>query len=109
MTLNIDCIRDILICLESNFTLNSNTQDPLNKYDSKTLLYHVRLLDKARMFVDKNDLDAVNILTARGEKLLAVIRDGNKWSDIKDSISNFKLSCVSTFMGVVMNFNRAVQ
>jgi hypothetical protein len=97
MKLNMDCIRDILIAVESLnygdvYTI-SKLHDNLPKYSEETLDYHCRQLTDAG-FLDALTINAtggpypnivdIRDLTFSGHQFLADIRSDTTWNKTKD-------------------------
>lgn len=107
MRLDLDCVRDILLCIEENtdlhhdchfievdrFDIDSNEKDfppyqnDLQKnYDNNTLLYHVYYCINAgliRKGMKYDDMLRISDLTPAGHEFLNNIREDNIWNGIK--------------------------
>ena len=103
MKLNNDCIREILLFIEDNTDFEKSFVDVdklaayLNKYDSNTIYYHIKMIDQAGL-VDKvcwADCRPYSISNPswNGHEYLSNIRDDKVWKMMKDYTS--KLSSVS--------------
>lgn len=114
MRLNMDCVRDILLCVEENtgirqtcrfidsglssvesFLGHPNDENYpdyeialLEKYDNDTLIYHVRYCVEAELLSVSNSQSRSDIiisdLTPDGHELLNNIRNISNWEKIKD-------------------------
>lgn len=116
MRLDIDCIRDILLCVEENtglrrccFFLDSGLtsveeflsdaaepqpdyQQPLSdKYGNDTLIYHVHYCLNSGLLERSQQSSAYKILihdlTPQGHELLAKIRDNKQWTKVKHGLT----------------------
>lgn len=107
MRLNLDCVRDILICVEENTDLHNDCyffergrfdpdpdgeklpayQKELQKdFDNGTLLYHVHYCVEAGLLRKGRNYDnyvIINDLTPAGHEFLNNIREDNIWNGIK--------------------------
>ena len=112
MKLNLDCVRNILLCIEDNaglrqpcFFIDSGLEksqiaigrDPipipfyqaelLNHCNNDELIYHINYCIKANLLTDTPH-DAYQIiitdLTPHGHEFLENIRDNKIWSGVKD-------------------------
>lgn len=108
MKLNKDCVRDLLLYLEDNLTLNSileidcySNESFLNNYSIDDLRYTTLKLAEGNFlninienFIDA-DVPFISIksITYNGHKLLDNIRDNKVWSKTKNVLS--KLESVS--------------
>lgn len=113
MRLNLDCVREILLCVEENTGLrkfcsfvDSGLNDSaiflngepealpeyqtelLDSFDNDELIYHVHYCIKAELLVESETSNACRIwiadLTPKGHDFLANIRDNKIWSGVKD-------------------------
>lgn len=112
MRLNLDCVRDILFCVEDNTGLRkschfvdsglekaamfvgSATETPdyeqklLKKYDNDTLIYHLNYCVEADLLAEAEGNGLYNIvisdLTPRGHEFLSNIRNNSNWEKTKD-------------------------
>lgn len=94
MRLNPDCLRDVLLIVESSsafdkiVTMDDFQQSPsFDSYNVDTWLYHIRqasqadLLDGTEFTMD--GLFLIKDLTPRGHEFLANIREEHNWSKTK--------------------------
>lgn len=111
MKMNLDCMRDILLAVESlgfDATLNFNDlAEKLPDYSEEELHYGCAKLYEAKLIVLVNfDIDGSIIprtheildITFSGHEFLAKIRDKNRWSKIKSgasAIRDYSLSAIS--------------
>ncbi|MCC0686130.1 DUF2513 domain-containing protein [Clostridioides sp. ZZV14-6345] len=98
MVTNQDCIRDILLFIESAITPNKHVTSIYElianlPYDEDTISYHINLISENRLVNKINYCDDVASeipdLSARGHNYLDKIRDNTKWNKIKSSTSSF--------------------
>ncbi|HBF7094573.1 TPA: DUF2513 domain-containing protein [Clostridioides difficile] len=98
MVTNQDCIRDILLFIESNTTpispvLQFDTILDNLKYDESTIIHHINLIYQNSLVDDVNYGDdtvlEVMQLSLKGYQYLDEIRDSTKWNKIKSSTSSF--------------------
>lgn len=103
MKLNPDCVRDVLLYVESNTDLKhfasispSQMPDELSKYSADEVMYHIKqaelsaLLDVPSWYLDGGCL--IKYLLPEGHQFLANIREDNNWNKTKRycQISRFK-------------------
>lgn len=96
MKLNPDCIRDILIAIESETTLDSpirfdpdSLPDSLAVYSPDEVLYHVKQCELAGMLGGQTNWFLsgscmVQYLSPSGHQFLSDIRSDTNWSKTKD-------------------------
>lgn len=98
MVTNQDCIRDILLLIESNTTpissvLQFDTILDNLTYDKSTIVHHINLIYQNNLVDDVNYGDdtvlEVMQLSLKGYQYLDKIRDNTKWNKIKSSTSSF--------------------
>ncbi|HCW79596.1 MAG TPA: hypothetical protein DG942_00650 [Ruminococcaceae bacterium] len=117
MKLNPDCIRDILLAIESQVPEgNHRIQDSMNidaflkneytrKYDEKEIIYVLLRLEEAGLINSSHKLYSggsvvhfwVSSLTFSGHQYLEKIRDDGHWKQIKtigSKIGDFSLSAI---------------
>lgn len=105
MKLNKDCIRDLLLYLEENLTINNSitiNNIKISNYTSDELLYttdklyEAKFLNCYRRIYDAKDLFiTVDSLTYEGHQFLDNIRDDNVWENTKNVLSKFKSTSIS--------------
>ncbi|HIY04285.1 MAG TPA: DUF2513 domain-containing protein [Candidatus Anaerotignum merdipullorum] len=128
MRLNMDCVRDILLCVEEHTGLrkscrfvDSNSseiaeflgieeslpdyqQDLLEKYDNDTLIYHVNYCIRADLIIPLQASDANSIiiqdLTISGHNFLCDIREHQNWKTIKKIAGNIGSTSLSSFTSI---------
>ena len=113
MKLNLDCVRNILLCVEDNtglrkpcFFIDSGLEksrviiavDPIpvptyqselhKQFNNDELIYHINYCIKANLLSTNTPHDAYQIiitgLTPHGHEFLENIRDNKIWSGVKD-------------------------
>lgn len=95
MRLNPDCIRDILLTVESETTLYNfleigpcNLPKQLSKYDASEVMYHIKqcemsgMISIASWYLSGNCL--IRYLTPIGHQFLSDIREDNNWNKTKE-------------------------
>ena len=116
MRLDIDCIRDILLCVEENTGLRrhcffvdsgltsveeflTDTVEPrpdyqqplLDEYGHDTLIYHVHYCLNSGLIEGPQPPDSYRIpiydLSPKGHELLAKIRDNKQWTQVKHGLT----------------------
>lgn len=114
MRLNPDCIRDILLEIERYASFEETyTYDPddlpdesyLSKYDSDTVLYHIRQADQSGLLMDTNWrlFEYVNIqdLSPSGHEFLSNIRSAALWKKVLQKCANASLPIIIKFAEIV--------
>lgn len=119
MKLNYECMRDVLIFLEENLTLNcaddgmeyeemsgEDVCNGLPAYSKEDVYYSLEMLSQGG-YINADDLYgddqllvcSVLSLNLDGHEFLAQIRDSENWSNVKkvtSAIRNFSLSAISS-------------
>ena len=118
MRLNPDCIRDILLATEGNtgyreelqLSRNEPLPEQLQKYDFKTVAYHVNQCIMADLLVEGHRFVGVEIsigdLTPAGHEFLANIRADTNWNKVKQkakAIGSESLSVLAQIAGQVIS------
>ena len=122
MRLNPDCIRAVLLCVESSAnpdgsflfrfsdptgfmdgptisdpSISINSRDELKGFTEDEVKYHIKQCSDARLITLRNahitDICVVEDLTPDGHKFLAEIRDDTNWNKIKEKAS--QIGCLS--------------
>lgn len=102
MKLNKDCIRELLLFVESLETPGANEADIIqfgtdNDYSKENLIYTIQRLDEAG-FIDANVIYAsnkvyffnINYITYDGHQFIDSIRDSSVWSYVKKEAAKLK-------------------
>lgn len=110
MKLNNDCVRDLLLFIEGNTSVNniiSIRNIELNSYDNEDLVYTAMKLEEAgyikakiSKFLDGSADVYVTELTWNGHKFLDNIRDDGVWKTTKEKISKFSSVSLSIIENV---------
>lgn len=118
MKLNYDCVRDVLLYLENNLSLNNSISFPsdikeslLLKYSKDDLLYTVKILLNKKLILGADNFNyatgmyTVNIesLSFDGHSFLDNIRDNQVWSKSKKILSAFKSVSIEIISQVATN------
>ena len=111
MTLNHDCIRDLLLYLEGNLTYDNeiivNNIDSLN-YTEEDLLYTTERLIEAgyikasfqEFISDDLPIAEVQAITYRGHEFLDTIRDTSVWTKTKNITSKFSSTSIQLISSI---------
>lgn len=125
MHLNMDCVRDILFCVEEHTGIRSRCQfidsgesqaadflgleiniptyqlELLEKYNNDELIYHICYCIKANLIEGddtSNGYDIfINDLTPSGHEFLANIRENNNWATVKKVAGKVGSTSLSAF------------
>lgn len=117
MKLNYDCLRDTLLYLEENLTVDCDGElsfgliylddlyNELSQYSNEDIYYSVFNLKQAEFLScsPADDwpiyhIDSINYITFKGHEFLSEIRDNDKWKKVKSILGNvktFSLSAIS--------------
>lgn len=98
MKLNPDCIRDILLYIESETDSKKTCiqfdklTNSLEQYDRNTLHYHINQISKAdlvdKVFYADNEPYLISDLSVLGHEFIANIRSNNTWNKTKEIATN---------------------
>lgn len=128
MKLNLDCVRDILLCVEENSTLyqpcvfiessplalaefrNSDATVPTyqtalgKKYSNEELIYHVKYCSTANLITEirclDNDMLCVDDLTPQGHEFIANIRSDTVWNKTKSAAIKLGVSSIPAILDI---------
>lgn len=116
MILNPDCIRDILIYIESKTDSKITSVgfkqlvDSLDSYDKNTLYYHVNQISKSNLvdnvFYADNAPLYISDLTPEGHEFLANIRSNSNWNKTKEvakKVGSFSLDTLKEISANVIS------
>ena len=114
MKLNYDCVRDVLLYLENNLSLNNSITFPsdikeslLLKYSKDDVLYTVKILLNKKLILGADNFNhaTANIesLSFDGHSFLDNIRDNQVWSKSKKILSAFKSVSIEIISQVATN------
>lgn len=117
MKLNYECMRDTLLFLEENLTVDcdgdlyfgliflDNLYGELSQYSKEDIYYSVFNLKQAGLLsCNPGDdwpiynIDSISYITFKGHEFLSEIRDNDKWKRVKSVLGNvktFSLSAIS--------------
>ena len=95
MKLNHDCIRDLLLYLEDNLSMNNYiiaNNLSLNKYSSDDILYTADKLYEAGFLnctreTEDEPIVVIHSISYQGHQFLDTIRDNSVWKDTKSKLS----------------------
>lgn len=108
MQLNHDCVRDVLLYIESNANyqvkLSSNSMK-IKDYATEEIVYTIERLSEAD-FLNVTPITSIGMhfpgyivksITYKGHEFLDNIKDNNVWADTKKQLSKFS----STSLGII--------
>lgn len=135
MRLDIDCLRDVLLCIEEHTGLrnycyfidkelesianNMGSVSPiqayqeklLEKYDNDTLLYHVHFCVEAEFAKTSLEQSRYKMwiadLTPKGHEFLANIRDTKQWTTVKKGLAAVRNYSLSAISSVAQGVTSA--
>ncbi len=102
MILKHDCVRDTMLYLEENLTLDNiitTSAIKINKYDIDDIIYTIKMLNDAGYInakycgYDNKPIYSISSLTWDGHQFLDNIRDNDIWKETKSKVS--KITSVS--------------
>lgn len=112
MKLNPDCIRDILITVETFTTLSEPVrfdpgfiQPPASNYPDNEVLYHVKQCELSGFFGEEthwflNGGCMVHYLSPTGHQFLSDIRSDNNWNKTKEIAKNVGADSLSVIKDI---------
>lgn len=110
MRLDKDCVRDLMIYVEENATLDADIDVSgiqLTDFSTEEILYTAIKLIEAKFLIGKckwdimgNPLIHVNAITWEGHEFLDTIRDNAVWQETKKRISRFAAVSVNILSSV---------
>lgn len=127
MKLNIDCVRDVLLYLEENITMDNNNRIiPVsfktvktvlqNKYEENDIIYAIsKLLDTRYIigYIDKTNgrykiTGSINDITWEGHEFLNSIRPQTIWEATKENASKLGISSIRGIASLANNIINAI-
>lgn len=121
MRLNPDCIRDILLEIESFSKYGEMyVYDPnhlpdgsfLTNYDSDVVMYHIRQCSQCGYLFNTNwthfEYVGVEDLTPSGHEFLANIREDTTWNKVKDASIKIGATSLSSLAQIASNVISAI-
>lgn len=118
MKLNPDCVRDILMAIESStdgmfpfeYTKDENTHPTLAKYDHGEIQYHMQQCHMANLVVgyqpfEMGDFIQISDLSPAGHEFLANIRKDTIWNKTKSlaaSVGSSSLGALAQIASAVV-------
>lgn len=107
MTLNPDCVRDILLIIEKyEKVMFPNDYPELRKYSYEEITYHVKQCNNAELFeVFRKYVDdgfGVIDLSPKGHDFLSKIRADTAWSKIKSNLQSIAICSVMSLIDNVL-------
>lgn len=128
MRLNLDCVRDILLCVEENsnlytpcvfiefgspalaeFRSNDDAVPPYqlalnSKYGNEELIYHVKYCSTANFITEvrylDNDMLCIDDLTPQGHEFLANVRNDSVWNKTKAAAVKLGVSSIPALLDI---------
>ena len=133
MRINMDCIRDILLCVEENTGLRQRcffvsyayfeVQEILggkpiapmqyqldleSRYDNDELIYHLKYCMEAGMIVSAGNIPAyqnwIADLTPKGHDFIANIRSNSVWEKVKKACIQIGISSIDVIPEVAKSY-----
>lgn len=126
MRLDLDCVRDILLCVEENsglyksccfiesgppgleefhdtdIAVPSYQLDLNKKYSNEALIYHVKYCSEADLITEAqyltNDMLCVSDLTPKGHEFIANIRNESVWKKVKSAAAKIGVSSIPALL-----------
>lgn len=127
MKLNIDCVRDVLLCLEEKITMDNNNRIiPVpfktvkaileNKYEENDIVYAIsKLLDIRYIIghIDKTSgrykvTGSISDITWEGHEFLNSIRPQTIWETTKENASKLGISSIRGMASLANNIINAI-
>lgn len=127
MKLNIDCVRDVLLCLEENITMdNNNCIIPVpfktvktileNKYEENDIIYSISKLLDIRYIIGHIDKTSgrykvtgfISDITWEGHEFLNSIRPQTIWETTKENASKLGISSIRGMASLANNIINAI-
>lgn len=112
MRLDIDCIRDILLTIETNCNSYGEYYYPnlifesLSDYDEDVLTYHLLALNDGgyiSCLYSDNSIEEISSLTWEGHQYLDTIRPATVWDKTKTILSKSGVSSLSMVSKIASN------
>lgn len=115
MKLNADCIRDILLTVESKCTYNhaweyekdSAKSEFLSNYTHDEIVYHIRQCSKSGLIdgiksLDGGDYIVIGDLSPEGHEFISNIRTDTNWNKTKEIAKNIGSDSLDTLRQVAV-------
>ena len=111
MKLNPDCIRDILLLVEDQTSLESfldispdELPEQLGRYSGEEVMYHIKQCELSELiivpswYIDGSCM--ISYLTPTGHKLIADIREDNNWNKTKEIAKSVGSNSIDAIMQI---------
>ncbi len=129
MKLNPDCIRDLLICLETHLEMSNNCHlgsvslnqiqesEEMRLYDQKEIVYTMLKLIEARFVIGKVSYGGkdskitmayIDDITWDGHQFLNTVRPDTVWQATKKGASKLGLMSVHALSGIAMKLAETI-
>lgn len=126
MKLNYECMRDVLIFLEENLTVDCDGElsfgliclddlyGELSQYSNEDIYYSVFNLKQAEFLSCSPDdepiykIYSIDYITFKGHEFLSEIRDNDKWKNVKSILGNVKTFSLSAISAVAEGVTSAL-
>lgn len=117
MRLNSDCVRDILLAVETecdyHHAMNYNKDDDnnnslLQKYSHDELIYHIKQCELSKLILNVHyygeaNLISIGDLSPEGHKFLSNIREDNIWNGVKSVAKKVGSTSLSALTQIASN------
>ena len=119
MRLDPDCIRDILLCIESKTDAEKDSLEldelinSLTSYDENKLIYHLKQLSTSN-FLDicfsGDEIEYISDLSFEGHQFLSNIRSNPNWNKIKNIAKTVGSFSINSLNQIAINvISQAIQ
>lgn len=116
MRLNSDCVRDILLTVETecdfhnviNYRKEENTLERLSKYSHEEIIYHIKQCELSKLILGVTYCDGgtsifISDLSPEGHKFLANIREDTVWNGVKSVAKKVGSTSLSALTQIASN------
>lgn len=119
MKLDLDCVRELLLCVEEETGITKNYLIPRglafskpngfdisDKFTNETVIYHIKqCVDSGLIEEGRGSMQKISIedLTPYGHAFLANIRDNNNWNEIKKQAGKVGVIALNVITQIASN------
>ena len=119
MRLDLDCVRELLLCVEEETGITKNYVimrglafskpngfDISDEFTNETVIYHIKqCVDSGLIEEGRGTMREIWIedLTPKGHEFLANIRDNNNWNEIKKQVINVGATALNVITQIASN------